>query len=218
MAQNLRGEMISDLAGAKITLSDSRFIQVIAKSLSISCTEELEAIRDALTPPLACAAAKIGDVEALDAIRGMGSNLSLGDYDGRTPLHIAACEGHLKVVQYLLSHGATIYARDRYGDTPLSNAVRFRHKDIVKLLRRTGAHLSREELGVSGTELCSLAANGDLDGLGIWQLAGADLNTPGYDGQTAHAVATVAGKKETAAHLNMLLSTKCQDKLFELGE
>ncbi|KAG7251658.1 hypothetical protein CRUP_005158, partial [Coryphaenoides rupestris] len=125
MAQNLRGEMISDLAGAKITLSDSRFIQVIAKSLSISCTEELEAIRDALTPPLACAAAKIGDVEALDAIRGMGSNLSLGDYDGRTPLHIAACEGHLKVVQYLLSHGATIYARDRYGDTPLSNAVRF---------------------------------------------------------------------------------------------
>jgi len=39
MAQNLRGEMLSDLAGAKITLSDSRFIQVIAKSLSISCTE-----------------------------------------------------------------------------------------------------------------------------------------------------------------------------------
>ena len=39
MAQNLRGEMMADLAGAKLDLSDSRFIQVIAKSLSISCRE-----------------------------------------------------------------------------------------------------------------------------------------------------------------------------------
>lgn len=104
MSQNLRGEMSADLAGAKLNLSDSRFIQVIAKSLSISCKEvsgtltikkklqslhiqtsssflkkkknlwclqELEAIRDALTPPLACAAAKIGDVEALEALKEM---------------------------------------------------------------------------------------------------------------------------------------------------
>lgn len=39
LSQNLRGEMIAHLEGAKLTLSDSRFIQVIAKSLSISCKE-----------------------------------------------------------------------------------------------------------------------------------------------------------------------------------
>uniref|UniRef100_A0A669DEX9 asparaginase n=1 Tax=Oreochromis niloticus TaxID=8128 RepID=A0A669DEX9_ORENI len=185
MAENLRGEMIADLAGAKLCLSDSRFIQVIAKSLSVSCKEELEAIRDALTPTLACAAAKIGDIEALKALKEMGSNLCLGDYDGRTPLHVAACEGHLKMVQYLLSHGASVHAKDRYGDTPLCNAVRFRRKEVVKLLRKTGAHFSRHELEEAGTEMCSLAANGDMDGLEIWSLAGADLNQPGYDGQTA---------------------------------
>uniref|UniRef100_A0AAX7SMZ7 asparaginase n=1 Tax=Astatotilapia calliptera TaxID=8154 RepID=A0AAX7SMZ7_ASTCA len=185
MAENLRGEMIADLAGAKLCLSDSRFIQVIAKSLSVSCKEELEAIRDALTPTLACAAAKIGDIEALKALKEMGSNLCLVDYDGRTPLHVAACEGHLKMVQYLLSHGASVHTKDRYGDTPLCNAVRFRHKEVVKLLRKTGAHFSRHELDEAGTEMCSLAANGDLDGLEIWSLAGADLNQPGYDGQTA---------------------------------
>ncbi|XP_030213255.1 60 kDa lysophospholipase [Gadus morhua] len=212
MAENLRGEMMADLAGAKLNLRDSRFIQVIAKSLSISCREELVAIRDALTPPLACAAAKIGDVEALKSIQEMGSNLSVGDYDGRTPLHIAASEGHLKVVQYLLDQGSTIHSQDRYGDTPLSNAVRFRRKDIVMVLRKGGAHLSREQLAVSGTELCSLAANGDLDGLQIWHLAGADLTTPGYDGKTALSVATGAGKLEAVALINLLLSARDQDK------
>ena len=36
MEENLRGEMSADL-GAKHNLRDSRFIQVITKSLSISC-------------------------------------------------------------------------------------------------------------------------------------------------------------------------------------
>ena len=39
LSRNLRGEMIADLQGAKLSLTDSRFIQVIAKSLSISCKE-----------------------------------------------------------------------------------------------------------------------------------------------------------------------------------
>lgn len=210
MAQNLRGEMSADLAGAKLCLSDSRFIQVIAKSLSISCKEELEAIRDALTPLLACAAAKIGDIEAIEALKEMGSNLCLGDYDRRTPLHIAACEGHLKLVQYLLSNGATVYAKDRYGDTPLCNAVRFRHREVVKLLRKTGAHLSRDKLEEAGTELCSLAATGDLEGLEIWSLAGADLNKPGYDGQTALQQAQAVGKTEVVTYLTHLISKKAK--------
>ncbi|KAM9356226.1 60 kDa lysophospholipase isoform 2-T2 [Pholidichthys leucotaenia] len=218
MAQNLRGEMSADLAGAKLCLSDSRFIQVIAKSLSISCKEELEAIRDALTPPLACAAAKIGDIEALEALKEMGSNLCLGDYDGRTPLHVAACEGHLKLVQYLLGHGASVYAKDRYGNTPLCNAVRFRHKEVVKLLRKTGAHFSRQELEEAGTELCSLAASGDLEGLEIWSLAGADLNEPGYDGQTAIQVAQAVGKKEAMAFLVQLMSKKSKRIFGEFSE
>ncbi|XP_049917346.1 60 kDa lysophospholipase isoform X2 [Epinephelus moara] len=218
MAQNLRGEMSADLAGAKLCLSDSRFIQVIAKSLSISCKEELEAIRDALTPLLACAAAKIGDIEAIEALKEMGSNLCLGDYDGRTPLHIAACEGHLKLVQYLLSNGATVYAKDRYGDTPLCNAVRFRHREVVKLLRKTGAHLSRDKLEEAGTELCSLAATGDLEGLEIWSLAGADLNKPGYDGQTALQQAQAVGKTEVVTYLTHLISKKAKTVFGEFNE
>ncbi|XP_069571043.1 60 kDa lysophospholipase [Brachyistius frenatus] len=218
MSENLRGEMSANLTGAKLCLSNSRFIQAIAKSLSISCKEEMQAIRDALTPSLACAAAKIGDTEALEALKGMGSNLYLGDYDGRTPLHIAACEGLLNVVQYLLINGASVYVKDRYGATPLSNAVHFRRKEVVKLLRKTGAHFSRDELEEAGTELCSLAASGDLDGLEIWSLAGADLNIPGYNGQTAIQVAQAVGKNEVVTFLVQVMSNKSKTVFGDFNE
>ncbi|XP_030641905.1 60 kDa lysophospholipase isoform X2 [Chanos chanos] len=214
LSRNLRGEMVADFEGAKLSLSDSRFIQVIAKTLSISCKEELEAIRDALTPTLACAAAKIGDIEALEAIRDMGGNLCMGDYDGRTPLHIAACEGHLKVTQYLLGQGATVHTKDRYGDTPLRNAVRFRHKEVVKLLRKTGAHLSPDEIEDTGPELCSLAASADLEALEIWQLAGADLSMPSYDGQTPADVALALGHEQVVQFLQQASQYKTQNGDF----
>ncbi|KAG1951825.1 60 kDa lysophospholipase-like isoform X2 [Pimephales promelas] len=201
LSRNLRGEMVADLEGAKLSLSDSRFIQVIARSLSIGCKEELEAIRNALTPALACAAAKNGDTEALEAIREMGTDLSLANYDGRTPLHIAACEGQVKVVQYLLSKGATVFVKDRFGDTPLRNAIHLRRKDVVELLRKCGAHLSPDELQDTGTELCRLAASGDLEGLKIWKLAGVDMAMPGYDGKKPTEVARTWKHNEVADFL-----------------
>ncbi|XP_039597361.1 60 kDa lysophospholipase [Polypterus senegalus] len=216
LSENLRGEMNAPLRGATFSLRDSRFIQLIAKSLSVSCKEELEAVRDALTPALACAAAKTGDINALEAILEMGGNLSSEDYDGRTPLHVAACEGHLKCVQYLLSHGATVYAKDRFGDTPLKNAVKFRQKEVVCLLRNTGAHLSREELDDVGTELCSLASTGDLEGLETWNLAGVSMEHPSYDGQTPLDVARSAGNEEVTEFL--LQAHMCRDQSVNFVE
>lgn len=55
-----------------------------------------------------------------------GSDLNTADYDGRSPLHVAACEGHLNVVEYLLNERANVDAIDRFGHTPLHNAEHFR--------------------------------------------------------------------------------------------
>ena len=47
---------------------------------------------------------------------------NVGDYDKRTPLHVAACEGHLDMCQLLLEYGADPNAKDIYGNTPISEA------------------------------------------------------------------------------------------------
>ncbi|XP_078090184.1 60 kDa lysophospholipase [Mustelus asterias] len=210
LSENLRGEMSATLGDAKISLRDSRFINAIAKSLNVSCREELEAIRDALSPSLACAAAKSGDIGTLEEILEMGGNLCSEDYDGRTPLHVAVCEGHLEVVGYLLSRGATIYAKDRYGHTPLKNAVKFRHTEIIKLLLETGAHFSKDEVLNLGFDLCRLAAYGDVEGLKAWHLAGLDLDQCSYDGQNPLEVALAAGNEEVVAFLQSTLKQNSQ--------
>lgn len=50
----------------------------------------------------ACTAASYGDVETVRALRAKGVDLNKGDYDKRTPLHVAASGGHLSVVKYLV--------------------------------------------------------------------------------------------------------------------
>ena len=66
----------------------------------------------------------------------------MADYDGRTALHIACCEGHVDLVKYMLDLGAPVHVRDRYGDSPLDDAVTFHRATIVSMLRQTGAHLT----------------------------------------------------------------------------
>ena len=55
-----------------------------------------------------------------------GGDFSIANYDGRTPLHVACCEGHLDTVRLLLENGASVHVRDRFNHTPLTDAIRFK--------------------------------------------------------------------------------------------
>lgn len=56
-----------------------------------------------------------------------GSDLSLEDCSGQTPLHAAARGGHVEVLAMLLQRGVNVNARDQDGLTPLLLAVRGRY-------------------------------------------------------------------------------------------
>lgn len=47
-------------------------------------------------------AAASGDVRALQRWWLQDIDLNVGDYDGRTPLHVSSAEGHLECVRFLV--------------------------------------------------------------------------------------------------------------------
>jgi len=61
---------------------------------------------------------------------------------GRTYLHIAALRGYKDVVKVLVDHGADVTAKDFGSQTPLDEAIRRRHKDIIELLTAKESGLS----------------------------------------------------------------------------
>ena len=63
-----------------------------------------------------------------------GVPVHAGDYDSRTALHLAAAEGSLDAVEYLVYHGHPLHVRDRWGATPLDEAKREQRPSVVEFL------------------------------------------------------------------------------------
>ena len=68
-----------------------------------------------------------------------GVNIDDADYDGRTALHLAASEGHHDTVEYFIAKKADLSPLDRWGGTPLSDAIKNKHKKVIALLKKYGA-------------------------------------------------------------------------------
>jgi 60kDa lysophospholipase len=91
----------------------------VARSLHISSPKELSQLGATLFPAMVNTAVVAGDINKIQNLKGYGADLSAVNYDQRTALHIAAAEGNLELVKYLLLHGAAVHIRDRYDRTPL---------------------------------------------------------------------------------------------------
>jgi len=131
-----------------------------------------------------------GDIHTVRRIVHQGLDVNTGDYDNRTMLHLASAEGNLKVVKSLLDEGADVHVVDRWGQTPLLDAVRGEHHNVAQLLASYGSTWSHPS---PASVLCTLVSDDDLDGLKRAIEYGAPVNAADYDGRTCMHVAAAQG-------------------------
>ncbi|KAF5358517.1 hypothetical protein D9756_001360 [Leucocoprinus leucothites] len=92
---------------------------------------------------------------------------------GRSPLHVAALNGHTQAVELLLQSGALVHLRDTLGHTALYYAARQGYMDVVDLLVQAGANLGGYDSGFADFAVQNALRSGDRTALKLWALTGA---------------------------------------------
>ncbi|KAM0952806.1 putative cyclic nucleotide-binding domain, potassium channel, voltage-dependent, EAG/ELK/ERG [Dioscorea sansibarensis] len=131
-----------------------------------------------------------GDLNHLKVLIKAGADPKKTDYDGRSPLHLAASRGNEDVTSFLIQEGVDVNLTDKFGCTPLSEAIKNGHDGVASLLFREGARLS---LSDAGSHLCMAVAKGDADFLRRVLSYGIDPNSKDYDHRTPLHVAVAEG-------------------------
>ncbi|XP_056633981.1 protein phosphatase 1 regulatory inhibitor subunit 16B [Diorhabda sublineata] len=78
----------------------------------------------------------------LKKIAANGGNLEYYDAQGATPLHIAAANGYISVVEFLLDLGVRTDVKDKDEWQPSHAAACWGHPEVLELLAQAGANLN----------------------------------------------------------------------------
>ncbi|XP_044956408.1 potassium channel KOR1-like [Hordeum vulgare subsp. vulgare] len=135
-------------------------------------------------------AAFYGDLNQLKGLIRAGADPKNTDYDGRSPLHLAASKGYEDVAQFLIHEGADIDLADKFGNTPLLEAVKQGHDRVATLLFGRGAKLNLEN---AGSHLCMAVSKGDSDFVRRALAYGADPDSKDYDHRSPLHIAAAEG-------------------------
>ncbi|KAG2521545.1 hypothetical protein JM16_006188 [Phytophthora kernoviae] len=108
-------------------------------------------------------ATKHGDLEELKQLVPEMVRPDMEDYDLRTLLHVASAEGHLQIAKYLVDCGANVNLLDRWGSSPLSDAVDFAHNELAKYLIANHATESGFRSTVAVDHIDNATLNGALE-------------------------------------------------------
>ena len=155
-----------------------------------------------------CTAAATGDLEAISRLHAQKLDLNRGDYDDRTPIHLASQAGYLEIVNYLLERGVNVNPRDRWGATPLNDA---KDSAVIEVLLAHGAEKGNAQgdlnenpqITVSDDQyrLFYAAKEGKVIIIQKIILKGIKINAYDYDGRTALGIAASEGHLNAVKYL-----------------
>ena len=137
--------------------------------------------------------------------------VSICTNDGKTqPLHLAAQQGHVKMIEILLEAGAVVDHKNDLDETALHLACEEGHCDVVKLLLRAQASLEMEEIYGLRPLHCA-AGKGSIEIINALLEAGAgvEIDSKSHYGVTAFLRALNFGHLAAARRLREMNADTC---------
>lgn len=123
---------------------------------------------------------------SLDTVKYLVEEGSCMETEGEeaTPLQRASAQGHLEIIQYLVTNGANVNTKNKYGYTALMEAAKSGSLEIVKFLVEKGADVDAKDR-YSATALIRAAGQGHLEVVSFLVKKGACVNQRTTHGQSA---------------------------------
>ena len=141
--------------------------------------------------------------------RILGYLFTMADYDqdnNITPLHLMMTEfdddeaQHIQFLQFLVSHGADVNARTKYGNTPLDYAIFENKIEFVQFLLSHGVDVNAKD-DCGGTPLHCAAWSSNVEIVKLLISKGADVKAIMEDGDTPIHYAARNGKLDVVQFL-----------------
>lgn len=219
MRTSWKGELTEVSNSLQFNLGSVEFVRSVYNTLAMPGFPKDESVRlqdqsfvqGALYPVLMCSAAALGSTdEILSMVQG-GASVNCKDSNGRTPLHIAASAGQVRVVKLLVELRADCNVSDTSKESPLESAIQKNHENVVDILMASGAKILSHE----HKHLIDCIDRKDSEQLRLWIRGGATVNTVGRDGRSSLHVASLLGCKPA---VKILLDAKADpNKIDSLG-
>lgn len=90
-------------------------------------------------------------------------NVNALDSCNRSPLHLAAVNGNLRIIKRLLAAGAAVNVQDSEGRTPMIKAIECAHTEVLQVLIETGADVDLADREKGNTALHTALIGANLD-------------------------------------------------------
>lgn len=159
-------------------------------------------------------AAKTGDLAQVQALMNSGDiNPNVIDSFQNSALMMAVDNKHLHVAEYLLQHGADIQLDNKYGYTPLMQAVMRNDTKMVSMLLDKGAKIDQKNFYTELTPLMMAVDNGSMQMVELLIARKANLNLQDGRGRSALMHAYAAHQPKIAERLTQAgADTALKDK------
>lgn len=151
-----------------------------------------------------------GDLYQLKSLIRAGADPNKTNFDGRSPLHIAASKGHEDIVLFLIQEGVDVNISDNFGNTPLLEAIKRGHDNIASLLIKESGSLMINDYDLR-TPLHVAISRGSYVLAKLLVESGASVLSKDRWGNTPLDEARLSGNK-------MLIELLEEAKSFQLSE